>query len=118
MLLEQILAQWQRPAASRKAMNLLHQAMHMVLYQHTTMVIKMSRKIGAFFHHCFVCCCPGSHWGNMEGVVAQWQHPVASGVALDMLHWAMQAALHPRIRMAIKMVYNGGVFVCQRQFFA
>jgi hypothetical protein len=29
-----------------------------------------------------------------------------------MLHWAIQSALHPRIRMAIKMAQDGDAFVC------
>jgi hypothetical protein len=78
-----ILAQWQHPVASIKALELLHQAMHGVLYRHTAAAIKMARKVGPFFHHCFVCCCPGGRWGNMEQVVAQWRRPVASKVALD-----------------------------------
>ena len=39
---------------------------------------------GYIIHRCFVCCRPGGRWGNTEQVVAQWQRPVASGVALDM----------------------------------
>ena len=39
----------------------------------------------------------------MEQVVAQWRRPVASGVALGMLHWAMRFVLHWRTAMAIKM---------------
>ena len=34
-------------------------------------------------HLCFVCCHSSSHRGNTEQVVARWQHPVASGVAMD-----------------------------------
>jgi len=44
---------------------------------------------GYILHLCIVCCCPGGRQGNTEWVVAQWRHPVAFGVALDMLHWAM-----------------------------
>jgi hypothetical protein len=60
-----------------------------VPYQRTATAIK-----GAFVHFCFVCCCPGSCWGNTEQVVTQWQCPVASGIALDMMHQAMSFALH------------------------
>ena len=38
----------------------------------------------------------------MEQVVAQWQHPVASGVALDMLHQAMLHVSLQHLRMAIE----------------
>jgi hypothetical protein len=33
---------------------------------------------------------------------------VASGVALDMLHWAMRFVLHRRTTMAIKTAKDGG----------
>ncbi len=98
--------------ASSEALDLLHWAMHAVMYRCIAMAIKTASKVGAFFHRCFVCCCPGGRWGNTEQVVTQRLRPVASGVALDMLHWAIQARLHPRIPMAIKMANNGGAFVC------
>jgi hypothetical protein len=85
--------------------------MHAVSYQHTTAAIEMASKVSPFFHRCIVCCCPGGCRGNTEQLVAQWWRPVASGEALDMLHWAIQAELHPRIRMTIKMACNGGAFV-------
>jgi hypothetical protein len=44
-----ILAQWQHPIASTKALDLLHQAMHVVLYQRTAADIKMASKVGPFF---------------------------------------------------------------------
>ena len=47
------------------------------------------KQSGYILHGCFVTCCPGSRQGNTEQVVARWQCQVASGVALDMLHWAM-----------------------------
>jgi hypothetical protein len=49
ILLEQIFAQWRRPVASKKAMNLLHQAMHALLYQHTPMAIGTTNKVKVFF---------------------------------------------------------------------
>jgi hypothetical protein len=88
-LLAAILVRWWRLVASNKALSLLYLAMHAVLYRRTAMAITKAIKVGPFFHCCFVCCCPGSRWGNIEQVVAQWWHPVASGVALDMLHWVM-----------------------------
>jgi len=47
----------------------------------------------------------------MGQIIAQWWHPVASKVALDMLHWAMCLALHWRIVIAIEMAGEGGAFV-------
>jgi hypothetical protein len=44
-------------------------------------------------------------------MLAQWQHPVASSEALDLLHWAMCAVTYRRIAMAIKMATFLGVFV-------
>jgi hypothetical protein len=82
--------------------------MRAVLYWRTTMAIKMASLFGTFFCCRFVCCCPGGCWGNTEQVVAQWQHQVASGVALDMLHWAMRFISHRRTAMAIKMANNKG----------
>ncbi len=43
---------------------------------------------GYILHRCFVCCRHGGHRGDTEQVVARWRHPVASSVALDMLHAA------------------------------
>jgi hypothetical protein len=97
-----ILTRWQRLVASNKALNLLYQAMCVVLYRCTTGAIKMASKVGPFLCHCFICCCPGSHWGDTEQVVAQWWHPVASRVALDMLHWAMPSVLLRHTAVAIK----------------
>ncbi len=70
------------------------------------------RKNQSYFHRCFVCFCSGSCRGNTEQVVAQWRHPVTSGVALDMLHWAMLHVSLQRLGMAIKMACNKGAFVC------
>jgi hypothetical protein len=38
-----------------------------------------------------------------EQALAQWQHPVASSEAQDVLHWVMRPASHLRIHMAIKI---------------
>jgi hypothetical protein len=43
-----ILAQWQRPVASSKALNLLYWAMCVALYQRTAAAIKMVSKVGPF----------------------------------------------------------------------
>ena len=71
----------------------------------------MVSKASTLYHHCSVDCHPGGRWGKMERAVAQWQHPVASGIALDMLHPAMPSILHHCTVMAIEMASNGGTFV-------
>ena len=38
--------------------------------------------------------------------LAQWQHPVASSEAWDLLYWAIRPALYSRIRTAIKDASN------------
>jgi hypothetical protein len=91
-----IVAQWWRPVAFTKALDFLHSAICAVSYRRTTTAIKMASKVGLFFCCCFVCCCPGGRWGDTEQVVAKWQHPVASGVVLDMLDWAMLSVLLQR----------------------
>jgi hypothetical protein len=52
----------------------------------------------------------GGHRGNTVHSLSQWQRPVAPLEALVMLHWAMHAASHRRIRMAIKMASVPRVF--------
>ena len=66
---------------------------------------------GYMLHCCFVCCCPGGRQGNPEEVVARWRCPVASGVALDMLHWEMLHVLLQCLHIAIEMSSGGGAFV-------
>ena len=46
----------------------------------------------------------------MGQILAQWWRPVASKVALDMLHWAIYLASHGRIYIAIEMAREGGAF--------
>ncbi len=94
--------------ASKKTLDLLHRVMHAVLYRRTTAAINMATFLGVFVDCCLFACCPGGRWGDREQVVARWQRPVASGVALDMLHWAMHFVLHRRTAMAIKMANVGG----------
>jgi hypothetical protein len=48
----------------------------------------------------------GSRQGNAVQALAQWQHPVASSKAWDVLHWAMHPALYRCIRIAIKITSN------------
>jgi hypothetical protein len=112
-----ILAQWRHPVASSKALDLLHWAMHAVMYRYIAMAIKTTSKVGVFVHRCLFACCPGGHWDNTEQVVAQWWHPVACGKALDMLHWAMLSVLPRRTTVAIEMANNGGAFVRHRRLF-
>jgi len=49
MLLEKVLAQWQRLVVFRKAMNLLHRAMHGVSYRCTATALETARKVGTFY---------------------------------------------------------------------
>jgi hypothetical protein len=77
--------------------------MHAVLYRRTAAAINMATFLGVFVDCFLFACCPGGRWGNTEQVVARWQRPVASGVALNMLHWEMRFVLHRRTAMAIKM---------------
>jgi hypothetical protein len=43
-------------------------------------------------------------------IPTQWQHPVASSEALDLLHWASHAVLYRRTAAAIKMTSKVGPF--------
>ena len=52
----------------------------------------------------------GIHRGNMGWILAQWRHPVASRVALDLPYWAMCSALYRLIRMAIEMARKASHF--------
>ena len=67
----------------------------------------------------FVCCRPGSRQGDAEPLVAQWQHPVASGEALVMLHRAMPHVPLQCHRTAIEMACDcdGGAFILCRRLF-
>ncbi len=84
MLSDIILAQWWRPVASNEAADLLHWVMCAVTHWCITMAIETASKADIFVDCCLFACCPGGCRGNMEQIVAQWQHPVASDVALDM----------------------------------
>ena len=108
-----MLAQWWHPIASSEALDLLHWAMCAVSYRRIAMAIEMASFVGVFFVDCCLfACCPGGRWGNTEQVVAQCRHPVASRVALGMLHWAMRFVLHWRTAMAIKTAAGqGALFV-------
>ena len=80
-------------------------------------IVPPHRNNGYIIHRCFVCYCPGGRRGNTELVVARWLLPVASGVSLDMLHWAMPHVSLQRLTMAIKMAHNRGAFVLRRRLF-
>ncbi len=54
ILLDIILTQWRRKAASTEALDLLHRAMHMVTYQRIAMAIKTVSKVGVCFYQCFI----------------------------------------------------------------
>jgi hypothetical protein len=87
-----------------------------VTYRRIAMAINLATFLESFVDCCLFACCPGGRWGDTEQVVAQRRHPVASRVALDMLHWAMPSVLLRCIRKAFEMGRNGGAFVCHRQF--
>ena len=53
----------------------------------------------------------GVRWGDMGQILAQWQHPVGSYEALDVLHWAMHSASYCLVRMAIKIARKVGAFL-------
>ncbi len=46
----------------------------------------------------------------LAAILAQWQHPVASREALDLLHQAICAVLYRRTAAAIKMACKVGAF--------
>jgi hypothetical protein len=114
-LLEGVLARWWHPMASSEALDLLYQAMHVVLYRHTTAAIKTASFLGVFVDCCLFACCPGGSWGDTERLVARCQLPVASRVALDMPHWVMPSVLLRRTAVAIEMAGRQGAFVCHRR---
>jgi hypothetical protein len=98
ILLDIILAQWQRHVASIEALDLLHRAMRAVMYRRIAMAIKMAIFARVFVDCCLYACCLGGRWGNTKQVVAQCRHPVASVEALDTSHRAMPSVSLRRIR--------------------
>jgi hypothetical protein len=80
------------------------------------MTIKTASFVGVFVDCCLFSCCPGGRWEDMEQVVAQCQHPVASRVDLNMPHWAMPSVLLQRTAVAIKTAGGRGAFVRHCQF--
>ncbi len=96
--------------ASSKARDLLHWAIHAVLYRCTAAAIIMATFLGVFVDYCLFACCSGGRWGDTEQVVTRWRRPVASEVALDMPHWAMPSVSLRRIRKAFKTGRDGCAF--------
>jgi hypothetical protein len=101
-------AQWWHPVASSEALDLLHQAMCAVLYRRIAMAIKTVSFVGVLFDCCFVDCLPGGRWDNTEQVVARCWRPVASGVILDMLYWAMPSVLLRRTSVVVETAGGQG----------
>jgi hypothetical protein len=60
---------------------------------------------------CFNIIKHGGRRGNTAKALAQWQHPVASSEALDVVHWVMRLIVHHHIPMAIKIANNFPGFV-------
>ncbi len=116
MLLDIILVWWRRPVVSSEALDLLHWVMRAVTYRRIAMAIKTASKVGVFVDCCLFACCHGGRRGNTEQVATQWRHPVASKVALNMLHQEMLSVLPRRTTVAIKMANNGGAFVCRCKY--
>ncbi len=102
ILLDIILTQWQRPVVSSEALDLLHRAIRAVTYWHIALAIKAACFLGVFVDCCLFACCPGGRWGKTKQVVTRCRRPVASGVALDMPHWAMPSVSLRRSAVAIK----------------
>ncbi len=94
--------------ASSEALDLLYWAVHAVLYRRTAAAIETASFLGVFVDCYLFACCPGGRWGATEQVVTQFRHPVASGVALDMPHWAMPSVLLRRTTVAIEMANGSG----------
>ncbi len=102
MLLGIILSQWGHPVTSSEAPDLLHQAVRAVTYRRIVMAIKTAHFLGVFVDCFLYACCPGGRWGDTEQVVALCRHPVTSGVALDMPHWAMPSVSLRRTAVVIE----------------
>jgi hypothetical protein len=89
ILLAAILARWWQPVASGVALVPLHWAMRLVLYRRTTTASETAGKYDAFSLFFRLHANPVVRRGNTVRILAQWWLPVASGVAMNSLHWAM-----------------------------
>jgi hypothetical protein len=84
-LLAAILTQWQHPVASTKTLDLLHQAMHAVLYRRTAAAIKMASKVGPFFssfHLLLLWRLLGQYGASSRPMVASSGFPGSPGHAV------------------------------------
>jgi hypothetical protein len=70
ILLDIIIAKWQRPVASSEALDLHHWAMCVVTYWCIAMAIKIASFACVFVDCCLFTCYPGGRWGNTEQVFA------------------------------------------------
>ncbi len=111
-LLATILAQWRRLVASNKALYLLYWVMRYCTSAPPWPSKRPVFLVIFFAVVLFAVCCPGGCWGNTDWVVAQCQRPVASGIALDMLHWVMHFVSHRRTAMAIETANDRGTSWC------
>ncbi len=98
-----ILTRWRQPVASGVALVPLHRAMRLVLYRRTATASVTAGKYGALFVVFFLNANPVVRRGNTVRILAQWRHPVASGVAMNSLHWAMRAVSYRRISLAVEL---------------
>jgi hypothetical protein len=66
------------------------------------------QQIKCIFSSLFYLLLPWLPLGQYAASSCQWWHPVAYGIALDMLHQEMHFILHRRTIMAIDMASGGG----------
>ena len=83
------LARWWQPVASGVALVPLHQAMQLVSYWRTATASETAGKYDAFSSFFCLHANPVIRRGNTVQILAQWRLPVASGLAMNSLYWAM-----------------------------
>jgi hypothetical protein len=54
----------------------------------------------------------GGRRGDTAQALPQWQHPVSSSEALDVVHWVMCSVSYRRIRMVIKIASKVCILFC------
>ncbi len=110
LLVAAILAQWQRPVAFTKALDLLHWAMHGVWYWHTAAVIKLASNVGHFLLLLFCLLLPLRLLGGY--VASSRLMAASSGFRSSPGHAALGGAIcvAPATAMAIKMANDGETF--------